>query len=167
MSSQSTAKSSPEPRPGQPAPDFAGPTTDGETLGLADFHGTPLVLYFYPRDNTPGCTTEARDFQATLPAFEAAGARVVGVSNDDAASHRTFCDKQGIDFPLIADTDRSVSRAFNVLRMKNMFGKRFEGIERSTFLIDADGVIRQAWRKVKVPGHVEAVLQAVREGLHE
>ena len=162
MSSQRTATSSPEPRPGQPAPDFTGLTTDGAMLGLADLRGTPLVLYFYPRDNTPGCTTEARDFQAALPAFEAAGARVVGVSNDDATSHRKFCDKQGIDFPLIADTDRSISQAFNVLRMKNMFGKRFEGIERSTFLIDADGVIREAWRKVKVPGHVEAVLEAVK-----
>lgn len=162
MSSQSSATSPPEPRPGQPAPNFTGQTTDGEALGMADFRGTPLVLYFYPRDNTPGCTTEARDFQANLPDFMAAGARVVGVSNDDATSHRKFCHKQGIDFPLIADTDRSVSQAFNVLRMKNMFGKRFEGIERSTFLIDADGVIQQAWRKVKVPGHVEAVLQAVR-----
>lgn len=162
MSNKKTATSSPEPRPGQPAPDFSGQTTDGETLTLADFHGAPLVLYFYPRDNTPGCTTEARDFQAALPSFETAGARIVGVSNDDAASHRKFCDKQGIAFPLIADTDRSVSQAFNVLRMKNMFGKRFEGIERSTFLIDADGVIRQAWRKVKVPGHVDAVLDAVK-----
>ncbi|MCL7752032.1 peroxiredoxin [Guyparkeria hydrothermalis] len=162
MSSKTAATASPDPRPGQKAPDFSGQTTDGDTLTLANLRGQPLVLYFYPRDNTPGCTTEARDFQAALPAFEAAGARVVGVSNDDAASHRKFCDKQGIDFPLIADTDRSVSQAFNVLRMKNMFGKRFEGIERSTFLIDADGVIREAWRKVKVPGHVEAVLEAVK-----
>ncbi len=156
------ATSSPEPRTGQPAPDFSGQTVDGDTLSRDDFRGTPLVLYFYPRDNTPGCTTEARDFQTRLADFEAAGARVVGVSNDDAASHRRFCDKQGLTFPLIADTDRSVSQSFNVLRMKNMFGKRFEGIERSTFLIDADGVIRQTWRKVKVPGHVEAVLEAVK-----
>ena len=162
MSNETAATASPEPRPGQPAPAFSGQTTDGDTLTLADLRGQPLVLYFYPRDNTPGCTTEARDFQAALPAFEAVGARVVGVSNDDAASHRKFRDKQGIDFPLIADTDRSVSQAFDVLRMKSMFGKRFEGIERSTFLIDADGVIRKIWRKVKVPGHVEAVLEAVK-----
>ncbi|MFN2381665.1 MAG: peroxiredoxin [Guyparkeria sp.] len=166
MSQQPNTSSSPDPRPepgtDQPAPDFSGKTTEGDTLGLADLCGTAFVLYFYPRDSTPGCTTEAREFQAALPAFEAAGARIVGVSNDDATSHRKFCEKQGIEFPLIADTDRSVSRSFNVLRMKNMFGKRFEGIERSTFLVDADGVIRQAWRKVKVPGHVEAVLQAVK-----
>ncbi|MFW6021770.1 MAG: peroxiredoxin [Guyparkeria sp.] len=162
MSSKTAAPSPPEPRPGQPAPDFSGQTTNGDTLSLACLRGSPLVLYFYPRDNTPGCTTEAREFQARLADFEAAGAQVVGVSNDDAASHQKFCDKQGLTFPLIADTDRSVSQAFNVLRMKNMFGKRFEGIERSTFLIDAEGVIRQAWRKVKVPGHVEAVLEAVK-----
>ncbi|KTG16421.1 MULTISPECIES: peroxiredoxin [unclassified Guyparkeria] len=162
MSKQSTAKPAVEPTENQAAPAFSGTTTDGQHLSMADLKGTPLVLYFYPRDNTPGCTTEARDFQAHLTDFESAGARVIGVSNDDAASHRKFCDKQGLTFPLIADTDRSVSEAFNVLRMKNMFGKRFEGIERSTFLIDADGVIRRAWRKVKVPGHVDEVLEAVK-----
>ena len=162
MSKQTTAKQAAEPTTGQPAPLFSGETADGQDLSMSHLKGAPLVLYFYPRDNTPGCTTEARDFQARLADFEAAGVRVVGVSNDDAASHRRFCDKQGIDFPLIADTDRSISEAFNVLRMKNMFGKRFEGIERSTFLIDADGVIRQAWRKVKVPGHVDNVLEAAK-----
>ena len=162
MSNQRTAKPAIEPTENQAAPAFDGVTTDGQRLSITELEGAPLVLYFYPRDNTPGCTTEARDFQALLADFEAAGARVVGVSNDDAASHRKFCDKQGIDFPLIADTDRSVSQAFNVLRMKNMFGKRFEGIERSTFLIDADGVIRRAWRKVKVPGHADEVLEAVK-----
>lgn len=161
MSKQTSAKPTPTPQPGDPAPDFRGQTHDGETLSLADFSGRTLVVYFYPRDNTPGCTTEARDFQARLADFEARGASVVGVSNDDANSHRRFAEKQGLDFPLIADTDRSVSRAFEVLRMKNMFGRRFEGIERSTFLIDGDGTVREAWRKVKVPGHVEAVLEAI------
>ena len=162
MSKQRSTKPAVEPTTGQPAPAFSGETTDGRQLSMDELKGAPLVLYFYPRDNTPGCTTEARDFEARLDDFQAAGARVIGVSNDDKASHRKFCDKQGISFPLIADTDRSVSEAFNVLRMKNMFGKRFEGIERSTFLIDAEGVIRQSWRKVKVPGHVDDVLEAVK-----
>ena len=162
MSKQTTAKQAVGPGAGDPAPSFSGETTDGQRLSTADLGSAPLGLYLYPRDNTPGCTAEARDFQSRLTDFKAVGAKVVGVSNDDAASHRKFCDKQGIEFPLIADTDRSVSQAFNVLRMKNMFGKRFEGIERSTFLIDTDGVIRQAWRKVKVPGHVDEVLEAVK-----
>ena len=161
MSKQTPSKHTPSPQPGDPAPAFRGETTDGRTLSLADFRGRTLVLYFYPRDNTPGCTTEARDFQARLADLEARGAQVVGVSNDDAKSHRRFCEKQGLDFPLIADTDRSVSRAFDVMRMKNMFGRRFEGIERSTFLIDGEGIVRQAWRKVKVPGHVDAVIEAI------
>ncbi|MFO7581051.1 peroxiredoxin [Guyparkeria sp.] len=161
MSKQTSSTPSPSPRPGDPAPDFHGQTGDGQSISLADCRGHSLVLYFYPRDNTPGCTTEARDFQARLADFEARGARVIGVSNDDETSHRRFCDKQGLTFPLIADTDRAISRAYDVLRMKNMFGKRFEGIERSTFLIDAEGMVRQAWRKVKVPRHVEEVLEAL------
>ncbi|MDG4867346.1 peroxiredoxin [Guyparkeria sp. 1SP6A2] len=162
MNTSPNHKTQPAPREGDPAPAFEGRTTEGHILSLADFAGHPLVLYFYPRDNTPGCTTEARDFQANLPAVESLAARVVGVSNDDATSHRKFCDKQGLSFSLIADTDHTVSQAFDVLRMKNMFGKRFEGIERSTFLIDGDGVVRRAWRKVKVPGHVDEVLDALR-----
>jgi len=161
MSKQTPTKPKPAPQPGDPAPAFRGETTDGESLSLADFRGQTLVLYFYPRDNTPGCTTEARDFQARLADLEARGARVVGVSNDDAKSHRRFCEKQGLDFPLIADTDRAVSRTFDVMRMKNMFGRRFEAIERSTFLVDGEGIVREAWRKVKVPGHVDAVIEAI------
>lgn len=162
MSTRSSQKTQPAPQKGDPAPAFEGRTTEGQTVSLADFAGHPFVLYFYPRDNTPGCTTEARDFQDNLSAFESLGARVVGVSNDDATSHRKFCDKQGLSFPLIADTDRTVSQAFDVLRMKNMFGKRFEGIERSTFLIDSGGAVRRVWRKVKVPGHVDEVLEALK-----
>jgi peroxiredoxin Q/BCP len=152
------------PRSDHPAPAFAATTTDGTAVTDRDFLGRWLVLYFYPRDNTPGCTTEARDFQERLAAFEAAGATVVGVSNDDASSHRRFCEKQGLSFPLLVDSDRDVSRAYDVMRMKHMFGRRFEGIERSTFLIDPEGVIREIWRKVRVPGHVDAVLERLSRG---
>jgi peroxiredoxin Q/BCP len=161
MSKQTSNTPTPAPQPGDPTPDFRGETHDGKTLSPADFAGQTLVIYFYPRDNTPGCSDEARDFQTRLADFQVRDATVVGVSNDDVNRHRLFAEKLGLDFPLIADTDRSVSRAFDVLRMKTMFGRRFEGIERSTFLIDGDGIVRRAWRKVKVPGHVEAVLEAI------
>lgn len=147
-----------EPAAGTQAPDFQGTLTDGRQIGLADLKGRYTVLYFYPRDNTPGCTTEARDFQALLPEFERRNAVVIGVSNDDAKSHTRFCEKQGLTFDLIADTDRAVSEAFDVIREKKMYGKTFEGIERSTFLIDPQGTVVRAWRKVKVNGHVEEVL---------
>ena len=149
--------------PGNPAPDFEARITDGRSIRLSDFRGRYVVLYFYPRDNTPGCTTEARDFQALLPEFERRGSVIIGVSNDDTKSHGKFCDKQGLTFDLVADTDRKVSEAFDVIREKNMYGRTFEGIERSTFLIDPDGRIRQVWRKVKVNGHAQAVLNALAE----
>ena len=148
---------------GSVVPSFTGATTDGGQISETTYSGKWLVLYFYPRDNTPGCTTEAQDFQHLLPAFDEAGAVVVGVSNDDQASHARFCAKQGLSFPLIADTEQTVSRAFDVIREKSMYGKTFEGIERSTFLIAPDGQIHTVWRKVKVPGHAEAVLAAIRE----
>lgn len=147
---------------GQPIPSFSGCTTDGQTIDRTTYQGRWLVLYFYPRDNTPGCTTEAKDFQHLLPDFSVAHAAVVGVSNDTAASHEKFCAKQGLTFPLIADTDRSLSLLFDVIREKKMYGKTFEGIERSTFLIDPHGVLQAEWRKVKVPGHAAAVLAAIR-----
>ncbi|WP_407275465.1 peroxiredoxin [Halothiobacillus sp. DCM-1] len=143
---------------GQAIPPFRGATAGGLFIDADTYAGRWWVLYFYPRDNTPGCTTEARDFERLLPEFTACGAAVVGVSTDSLASHEAFCRKQGLSFPLIADTDQSVSRAFDVIRMKQMYGKAFEGIERSTFLIDPAGMIRHIWRKVKVPGHAEAVL---------
>lgn len=143
-------------------PPFKGLTPDGSTIDHTTYLGRWLVLYFYPRDNTPGCTTEARDFQRLLPEFSAAKAVVVGVSNDSPASHEKFCAKQGLTFPLIADTERQLSLLFDVIREKKMYGKTFEGIERSTFLIDPEGRLHAEWRKVKVPGHAEAVLAAVR-----
>ncbi len=147
-----------EPAAGTQAPEFQGTLTDGRQIGLADLKGHYTVLYFYPRDNTPGCTTEARDFQALLPEFERRNAIVIGVSNDDAKSHTRFCEKQGLTFDLIADTNRAVSEAFDVIREKKMYGKTFEGIERSTFLIDPQGTVVRTWRKVKVNGHAEEVL---------
>lgn len=147
---------------GDALPPFRGMTTEGFFIDEQHHLGRWWVLYFYPRDNTPGCTTEARDFERLLPDFAEQGAAVVGVSTDSPESHAKFCAKQGLSFPLIADTDQAVSRAFGVLKLKNMYGKTFEGIERSTFLIDPCGSIRQLWRKVKVPGHAEAVLAALR-----
>jgi thioredoxin-dependent peroxiredoxin len=148
---------------GSTVPSFTGVTTEGEPIHEKTYSGKWLVLYFYPRDNTPGCTTEAQDFQRLLPEFEQAGAAIVGVSNDNVASHARFSTKQGLTFPLIADTEQTVSRAFDVIREKKMYGKTFEGIERSTFLIAPDGHLHAVWRKVKVPGHAEAVLAAIRE----
>lgn len=148
---------------GSAVPSFTGATTEGEQISETTYSGKWLVLYFYPRDNTPGCTTEAQDFQRLLPEFGQVGAVVVGVSNDNAASHTRFSTKQGLTFPLIADTEQTVSHAFDVIREKKMYGKTFEGIERSTFLIAPDGQIHALWRKVKVPGHAEAVLAAIRD----
>jgi peroxiredoxin Q/BCP len=140
---------------------FRGETAAGLFIDEQTYLGQWLVLYFYPRDNTPGCTTEARDFERLLPEFTACDAVVVGVSNDDLASHTKFCAKQSLSFPLIADTDRSMSHLFDVIRTKNMYGKTFEGIERSTFLIAPNGVLHAEWRKVKVDGHAQAVLAAI------
>ncbi len=146
---------------GQAIPPFRGATAEGRFIDEHTYAGRWWVLYFYPRDNTPGCTTEARDFERLLSEFAAHDAAVVGVSTDSLASHERFCVKQGLSFPLIADVDQSVSRAFGVIKLKNMYGKTFEGIERSTFLIDPAGVMHSAWRKVKVPGHAEVVLAAL------
>lgn len=140
---------------------FRGETAAGLFIDEQTYLGQWLVLYFYPRDNTPGCTTEALDFERLLPQFFEANAVVVGVSNDPAASHAKFCAKHGLSFPLIADTEQSVSRVFDVMRTKTMYGKTFEGIERSTFLIGPNGVLQAEWRKVKVEGHAEAVLAAI------
>lgn len=134
----------------------------GAHATLADYAGRWLVLYFYPKDSTPGCTTEGLDFNALLPEFEAAGATVLGVSRDSVRSHDNFCAKQGFAFPLVSDGDEALCQAFDVIRMKNMYGRQVLGVERSTFLISPDSRIVQAWRKVKVAGHAEAVLQALK-----
>lgn len=147
---------------GQPVPEFQASSTHGE-LSLDSLKGRKTVLYFYPKDSTPGCTTQAQGFRDLHEDFLAAGARIVGVSRDTLKSHENFSAKQELPFPLISDTDESLCTIFGVIKMKNMYGKQVRGIERSTFLIDADGVLRQEWRGLRVPGHVDAVLQAVRE----
>lgn len=134
----------------------------GETTTLGTLAGQWLVLYFYPKDSTPGCTTEGIDFNALLPQFTQAGARVFGVSRDSVKSHDTFCAKQGFAFPLISDGDEALCTVFDVIRLKNMYGKQVRGIERSTFLISPDSRIVQAWRKVKVAGHADTVLEALK-----
>ena len=134
----------------------------GETTTLGALAGQWLVLYFYPKDSTPGCTTEGIDFNALLPQFTQAGARVFGVSRDSVKSHDTFCAKQGFAFPLISDGDEALCTAFDAIKLKNMYGKQVRGIERSTFLISPDSRIVQAWRKVKVAGHADTVLDALK-----
>jgi len=137
--------------------------TGGETLRLDDFVGQPLVIYFYPRDNTPGCTQEGEAFRDHHEAFEQIGCRILGVSRDSLKSHEKFAEKHQFPFPLIADSDETLCRQFDVIKEKNMYGKKVMGIERSTFLFDAGGRLVREWRKVRVPGHVEAVLEAARE----
>ncbi|CAN0621434.1 alkyl hydroperoxide reductase/ Thiol specific antioxidant/ Mal allergen [Burkholderia sp. lig30] len=142
-------------------PDFTAPATGGE-LSLSDLRGKKLVLYFYPKDNTPGCTTEGLQFRDLYPAFQKAGAEIVGVSRDSLRSHDNFKAKLELPFALISDADEALCQLFDVIKMKKMYGKEVRGIERSTFLIDAGGVLRQAWRGIKVPGHVDDVLGAVQ-----
>ena len=147
---------------GSPAPDFTLPRDGGGTVTLSDLRPGPVVLYFYPRDSTKGCTLQALDFSAHLLAFEASGATVLGVSKDTVASHDKFRDKQGLGVTLLSDADSNVCENYGVLAEKKMYGKTHMGIVRSTFLIDGEGRIAQAWRKVRVPGHVDAVLEAAR-----
>ena len=147
---------------GKPAPDFTMPTDGGGTVSLADFKGKKLVLFFYPKDDTSGCTKEAVGFRDHLTAFEAAGATIVGVSKDPVKSHDKFKAKHELNFPLGSDAETQVAEAYGVWQEKSMYGRSYMGIERSTFLIDGNGVLREEWRKVKVPGHVEQVLKAVQ-----
>ena len=134
----------------------------GTTTSLGAYAGRWLVLYFYPKDSTPGCTTEGIDFNALLPKFRKAGADVLGVSRDSLKSHQNFCAKQGFRFELVSDADEALCNAFGVIKEKSMYGRKVLGIERSTFLIDPAHVVANAWRGVKVPGHAEAVLAALK-----
>ncbi|MEM7505979.1 MAG: thioredoxin-dependent thiol peroxidase [Pseudomonadota bacterium] len=147
---------------GQKAPDFSLPSNGGGKISLADCAGKTLILYFYPKDDTSGCTKQAIGFTEHLAEFEAAGARVVGVSKDPVKKHDKFIDKHDLKIDLLSDEDSDLCERYGVWVEKSMYGKKYMGIERSSFLIGADGTIQQVWRKVKVPGHVEAVLDAVK-----
>jgi len=151
------------PEIGDAAPDFTLPTDSNGTFSLSAQKGTPVVVYFYPKDDTSGCTKQAIAFTEKLADFEAAGAKIIGISPDKVAKHDKFIAKHELKITLGADEDKAVAEAYGVWVEKSMYGRKYMGIERSTFLVGADGKIAQAWRKVKVPGHVEKVLAAVKE----
>ena len=147
---------------GEKVADFSVPATGDKSLSLSDFKDKNLVVYFYPKDNTPGCTLEGQDFRDHYPAFQAANTEILGVSRDSLKSHERFREKQNFPFDLLADEDEALCRLFDVIHEKNMYGRKVMGVVRSTFLIDGDGVLRAEWRKVRVKGHVEAVLEAAQ-----
>ncbi|MBB4286318.1 thioredoxin-dependent thiol peroxidase [Roseospira goensis] len=148
---------------GQPAPDVTLPTDGGGQVSLGDLKGRAVVLYFYPKDDTSGCTKEALAFKDALADFEAAGAAIIGVSKDPVGKHDKFKAKHDLPFTLASDAEGDVCERYGVWKEKSMYGKTYMGIERTTVLIDRDGVVRQVWPKVKVPGHADAVLTAVRD----
>lgn len=145
---------------GQEVPDFTLPSTSGEMISLSNFRGRKVVLYFYPKDQTPGCTKEACDFRDREAYFARHGVQLLGISGDSVASHGRFAAKHELPFPLLADEDHTVSRLFGVWQLKKLYGREFEGIVRSTFLIGEDGKLIREWRKVKVNGHADEVLEA-------
>lgn len=147
---------------GKRVANFTLPATGDKSLSLDDFRGRHLVLYFYPKDHTPGCTQEGQDFRDAYAEFQAAGADILGVSRDSVRTHENFCAKQSFPFDLLSDSEESLCKQFDVIREKSLYGRKYMGIDRSTFLIDKEGVLRQQWRKVRVPGHVDEVLEAVR-----
>ena len=147
---------------GAKAPDFSLPDQDGSTVTLKSLKGKQVVLYFYPKDDTSGCTKEACDFRDSLAPIKKAGAVVLGVSKDGKASHQKFIAKYGLPFALLSDEETVVCNAYGVYKEKSMYGRKYMGIERSTFVIDATGRVKALWRKVKVPGHVDEVLAALK-----
>ena len=146
----------------QPVDDFQIPATSEQTVTLAGLKGKHVVIYFYPKDSTPGCTTEGQGFRDHYAEFQAANTEVFGVSRDSLKSHENFKAKQGFPFELLSDKDEALCQLFDVIKLKKLYGKEYMGVDRSTFLIDKDGVLRQEWRGVKVPGHVDAVLAAAQ-----
>jgi len=150
------------PEIGRKAPDFSLPDENGSVVSPDDFKGKKLVLYFYPKDSTPGCTTEARDFTARKQEFAAAGAVILGASKDSLKRHQNFISKQDLKITLLSDEDGVLCDAYGVWIQKKLYGREYMGIERATFLIDQEGIIRNIWHKVKVKGHVDAVLEAIK-----
>lgn len=150
------------PKVGDRAPDFTLPTDSAGSITLSSLCGRPVVLYFYPRDDTPGCTMEACGFNDSLPDFSSVNAEIIGISKDSEASHAKFRQKYGLKFRLAADTETKVAKAYGVWIEKSLYGRKYMGMDRATYLIDKDGTIRGVWRSVKVPGHVEAVLNAAK-----
>lgn len=150
------------PSEGKKAPAFNLPSDSGEKIRLSAFKGSPVVLYFYPKDNTPGCTLEAQDFRDAMRDFRRIGVEVLGVSPDNVDSHCKFIDKHGLNFTLLADTDHTVAEKYGVWIEKNMYGRKFWGVQRATFLIDPSGRIAKAWPKVKVKGHAREVLTVAK-----
>ena len=147
---------------GKKVPDFSVAATGGQTVSLKEYRGKNVIVYFYPKDSTPGCTLEGQDFRDNHAKFKQQKAIVFGVSRDSVSSHERFREKQGFKFDLLSDPDEKLCRLFDVIREKNMYGRKVIGIERSTFLIDHVGVLRQEWRKVRVKGHVAEILDAVK-----
>lgn len=146
---------------GKKVPDWEAESSSGK-VSLTDFAGKRIVLYFYPKDSTPGCTTEAQGFRDLVDEFKALNTVILGVSRDSLKSHDNFITKQSLPFTLISDPEEALCQLFDVMKMKNMYGKQVRGIERSTFLINEQGILIQEWRKVKVPGHVQAVLDTIK-----
>ncbi|MCU1754227.1 peroxiredoxin [Pseudomonas helleri] len=147
----------------QPVSDFQIPATGEKTVSLSALKGKQVVIYFYPKDSTPGCTTEGQGFRDHYAEFQAANTEVFGVSRDSLKSHENFKAKQAFPFELLSDKDEALCQLFDVIKLKKLYGKEYLGVDRSTFLIDKDGVLRHEWRGVKVPGHVEAVLEQARQ----
>jgi len=146
----------------QPAPDLELPATGGKTFRLSGAKGSPLVLYFYPKDNTPGCTTEGQHFRDLYVEFQKLKCEIYGVSRDSIKSHQNFKAKMKFPFDLLSDSEETACKLYGVIKMKNMYGRKVRGIERSTFAIDGRGIVRREWRGVKVPGHVQEVLEFVK-----
>ena len=149
-------------RVGKRVKNFTLPATGDQNLSLSDFSGRSLIIYFYPKDNTPGCIREGQEFRDFYPQFTKAGADILGVSRDSVKTHENYRNKHDFPFHLLSDSDELLCKQFDVIHEKKLYGRVYMGIERSTFLIDADGILQQEWRKVRVPGHVEAVLETLK-----